>query len=58
MRTGFIYGLLLFGSGYIFGLGWNMPFTKEAVKAAYDYGRESVIMETLANGELVEVASK
>lgn len=58
MKTGIAYTLLIFAAGLIFGLGFNSSFLKAAVKAAYQYGRESVLVEVLESGEIVEVASR
>jgi hypothetical protein len=55
MRTGIIFTLLIFGSGLIFGYGMNMAFTKDAVRAAYGMGQESVVLTALENGK-IEVA--
>lgn len=47
MRTGFIYTVLVFCAGLIFGLGGQKEFTKEVIRVAYDYGRESMIVDSL-----------
>lgn len=49
--TAYSVTILIFLSGFIFGLGCNRAFTKEAVIVAYDYGYkqggESVILAAL-----------
>lgn len=47
MKAAFIYTYCVFAAGLIFGHGLSMPFTKDAVKAAYEYGRHSVVLEAI-----------
>ncbi len=52
-----LLAVVAFLGGYIAaGSNW-LPFTKDAIVAAYDEGRASVVLEVV-QGEIVELAQK
>lgn len=47
MKARLIFTILVFLSGLIFGYGLRIAFTKDAVRAAYSMGQQSVILAAL-----------
>lgn len=49
MKAAIIFTILVFLSGLIFGYGLRIAFTKDAVRAAYSMGQQSIMLASICD---------